>query len=63
MACRCSERADDLREMTSRLAKGDIAGTVKAATHAARTLAEDARSGDLRRAALARVAAIRAVRK
>jgi hypothetical protein len=60
MGCRCNERRAAIRSAASAVARGDVTGAVNAARNVTRTLAEDARSGALQRAAAARLAQLRA---
>lgn len=59
MGCRCNERRDVIRQGVAAARAGHLAGVRHAAGYVGRTLIEDARSGDLRRMAEARIAALR----
>lgn len=55
MGCRCAERAQAISAAASALARGDLAGAKAQAATVGRTLVEDAKRGDLRRAASAQL--------
>ena len=55
MGCRCRERTDALRRATAALKRGEVREAVADVGYVGRTMVEDARSGDLRRAAQQRL--------
>lgn len=59
MGCRCSERTDVLRRATAAIKRGDVKSAAAHVGFVGRTLVEDARSGDLKRAAQTRLAQLR----
>ncbi len=59
MGCRCNERKQAIVRGVSAAARGDVQGAASSAAYVVRTLVEDARSGDLRAAAAARLASMR----
>ena len=63
MGCRCSERTDELRRAAANLKTGNVRAAGREIASAARSFAQDAKSGDLKRAAVSRLAAIRAGRR
>lgn len=63
MGCRCAERGQAIRRGAAALVRGNVRGAATAAGYVARTLAQDTRSGDLARAAQARLAQMRATVK
>lgn len=59
MGCRCAERARAISAAVAAVKAGDIGAIKQNVGYVGRTLVEDARSGDLRRAAEQRLAGIR----
>jgi hypothetical protein len=60
MACRCAERMLAMRTAVKAMVHGDVQAVGKEAGFVVRTLAEDTRSGDLRRAAVQQLSRLRA---
>lgn len=59
MGCRCQERGEALRRAAASAARGEIRDVVRELSFVGRTLNEDRRSGELARAAVARLAVLR----
>lgn len=59
MTCRCAERSEQIRKAAAAAVRGDVRTVATSARFVARTLAEDTRSGDLRREAGRRLALLR----
>lgn len=59
MGCRCAERAQAIRTAVGALVRGDVDQAKAQASFVTRSLVEDARRGDLKRAATARLATLR----
>jgi len=62
MGCRCNERKAMIMKAMSEAMRGDVRQVVSSASFVGRTLAQDARSGELRRAAAQQLAALKARR-
>jgi hypothetical protein len=60
MGCRCRERTDALHRARQAVVRGEFRAAAGAIGFVGRTLIEDARSGDLRAAAGARLNAMKA---
>lgn len=58
MGCRCQERKAAIAAGASALARGNVRQVAQSAGYVGRTLVQDARSGELQRAALLRLASI-----
>ena len=63
MGCRCAERADALRRAASAVGRGDVRAVGRDLAFVGRTLTQDARSGDLARAASQSLAKLKARRR
>jgi len=59
MGCRCGERTDALRRATAAVMRGDAKSAARELIFTGTTFVQDARSGDLRRAAQARLRQMR----
>lgn len=63
MGCQCRERAEALRRAAQAVTHGEGDKVVAELSLVGRTLREDVRSGDLARAAIARLAVLRGARR
>lgn len=63
MACRCAERGQQLRRAVSSLTRGDVKTAARDVAAAGKSLAQDVRSGDLRKAGMQRLAQMRGARR
>jgi hypothetical protein len=59
MACRCAERAASIRRVAAEVVRGNVKNVSRETADNVRTFIAAVRSGDLRRAATQRLAAMR----
>ncbi len=63
MACRCSERAQGIRRAVNAVKRGEVSDAAREIVAVGESLAQDVRSGDLRKAGLQRLAQMRGARR